>query len=87
MVGWHHHLNAHESEQTLGYSKGQGSLPCCRPWGHKELDTTQRLNSNDNDMQGCGEQKSKQRRQYKGHGAEDGQSLTNNERHFLTATR
>ena len=26
MVGWHHQLSGHESEQTLGGSKGQGSL-------------------------------------------------------------
>ena len=26
MVGWHHELNGHESEQTLGDSEGQGSL-------------------------------------------------------------
>ena len=26
MVGWHHQLNGHESEQTLGDSEGQGSL-------------------------------------------------------------
>ena len=24
-------------------SDGQGSLACCSPWGHKELDTTERL--------------------------------------------
>ena len=35
-VGWHHQLNGHESEQTLGDSEGQGSLACCSPWGHKE---------------------------------------------------
>ena len=23
----------------------QGSLACCSPWGHKELDTTKRLNT------------------------------------------
>ena len=40
MVGWHHLLNGHESEQTLGNSEGQGSLACCSPWGLKELDTT-----------------------------------------------
>ena len=39
MVGWHHQLNGHEFEQTLGNSEGQGSLACCNPWGHKELDT------------------------------------------------
>jgi len=27
-------------EQTAGDSKGQGSLACCSPWGHKELGTT-----------------------------------------------
>ena len=26
MVGWHHLLNVHEFEQTLGYSEGQLSL-------------------------------------------------------------
>ena len=40
MVGWHHRLNVRESEQTLGDGGGQGSLVCCSPWGHKELDTT-----------------------------------------------
>ena len=43
MVGWHHWLNRHESEQTLGDGEGQGSLFCCSPWGHKALDTTERL--------------------------------------------
>ena len=32
MVGWHHRLNGHEFEQTLGDSEGQGSLVCCSPW-------------------------------------------------------
>ena len=40
MVGWHHWLDAHEFEQALGVGDGQGSLACCSPWGHKELDTT-----------------------------------------------
>ena len=39
MVGWHHRLNGHESEQALGYNEGQGNLGCCSPWGHKELGT------------------------------------------------
>ena len=34
MVGWHHPLNGHELEQTLGDSEGQGSLSCYSPWGH-----------------------------------------------------
>ena len=32
MVEWHHRLNGHEFEQTLGNSEGQGSLACCSPW-------------------------------------------------------
>ena len=28
--------------------EGQGSLVCCSPWGCKELDTTWRLNNNNN---------------------------------------
>ena len=28
-------------EQIPGDSEGQGSLVCCSPWGHKELDTTE----------------------------------------------
>ena len=46
MVGRHHRLNGHEFEQTQGEGEGQGSLACCSPWGHRESDTTQRLNSN-----------------------------------------
>ena len=36
MVVWHHQLNGHEFEQTLGDNEGQESLA----WGHKESDTT-----------------------------------------------
>ena len=39
-VGWSHHFDRHEFEQTPGDSEGQGSLACCSPWGHKESDTT-----------------------------------------------
>ena len=39
MVGWHHQLNEPEFEQAPRIDDGQGSLPCCSPWGHKELDT------------------------------------------------
>ena len=31
MVGWHHRLNGHEFEQTLGAGDRQGSLACCSP--------------------------------------------------------
>jgi len=33
-------FGTHELEQTLGDSKGQGSLACCSSWVHKELDAT-----------------------------------------------
>ena len=38
-VGWHHRLNGHEFEQTLGDGEGQGSLVCSSPWGCIESDT------------------------------------------------
>ena len=44
MAGWHHQLNGHESEQTLGDGEGQRSVACCSPWGRKESDTTEQLN-------------------------------------------
>ena len=44
IVGWHYRLDGHELEQVLGTDDGQGSLACFSPWGHKELDTTERLN-------------------------------------------
>ena len=46
MVGWHHQLNGHEFEQTLGYSEGQGSLACCSSWDCKQSDMTEQLNNN-----------------------------------------
>ena len=39
MVGWHHQLNGHEFEQTLG--DGEGSLACHSPWGRKESNMTE----------------------------------------------
>ena len=44
MVGWHHQLNGHESEQALEVGEEQGSLVCCSPLSHKESDTTELLN-------------------------------------------
>ena len=44
MVGCYHRLDGREFEQAPGVSDGQGSLACCRPWGHKKPDTTERLN-------------------------------------------
>ena len=37
---WHYWLNEPKFEQTPGDSKWQGSLACCSPWCHKELDST-----------------------------------------------
>ena len=45
MVGWHHWFDEHEFEAALGIGDGQGSLACCSPWGHKESDVTEQLNS------------------------------------------
>ena len=39
MVEWHHQLNGHAFEQTLGDGEGQGTLACRSPWGCKESDT------------------------------------------------
>ena len=45
MVGWHHQLDGHEFEQVPADGEGQGSPGCFSSWGHKELDTTERLNN------------------------------------------
>ena len=42
MVEWHHRLNGHVSEQTLGDSE---RLACCSPCNQRELDTTEWLNN------------------------------------------
>ena len=46
MVGWHHWLDGHEFEQTLGDGERQRSLVCCISWGHKELVTTWQKTNN-----------------------------------------
>ena len=43
-VGWHHRLDGHGFGWTPGVGDGQGGLACCSSCGHKELDTTERLN-------------------------------------------
>ena len=43
MAGWHHQLDGHEFGWTPGVGDGQGGLVCCDSWGHKESDTTERL--------------------------------------------
>ena len=40
----HRCLNEHEFERTPGVGDGQESLVCYSPWGHKDSDTTERLN-------------------------------------------
>ena len=52
MVGWHHRLNEHESEQSPGIGDGQGGLACDSPWCCKESDTTKQLNNNNNQNTG-----------------------------------
>ena len=47
MVRWHHQLNGHKFEQALEVGDEQGSLACCSPWCHKELDMTEWLNWTD----------------------------------------
>ena len=39
MVGWYHQLNGHEF--ALVIDDGQGSVACCSPWDHTELDMTE----------------------------------------------
>ena len=43
---WHHRLNGHKFERTLGDHKGQGGLVHCSPWDSKELDTIYGLKNN-----------------------------------------
>ena len=45
MVRQHCRLNGHESDQALEDRGGQGSLACCSPWAHEELDTTAQPNN------------------------------------------
>ena len=47
MVGWHHLLDGQEFKQAPGVGDEEGSLKCCSPRGHKELDTTEQLNWTD----------------------------------------
>ena len=53
MARWHHQLDGHEFEWTLGVGDGQGGLACCNSWGLRvrhnwatELDRTERLSAN-----------------------------------------
>ena len=44
MVGWHHWLDGHKSEQAQGVGDGQGSLGCYSPRVCKETDMSKQLN-------------------------------------------
>ena len=44
MAGWHHWLDGSESDWTPGVGDGPGGLACSDSWGHKESETTERLN-------------------------------------------
>ena len=47
MAGWYLQLDRHEWVNS-GLGDGQGGLACCSPWGCQVvLDTTERLNNND----------------------------------------
>ena len=43
MTGWHHCVNARDSELTPGDGDGQGALAHCSPRGRQESDTTEQL--------------------------------------------
>ena len=47
MIGWHHQLYERGFGWTPGVGDGQGGLACYGSWGHKESDTTERLNWTD----------------------------------------
>ena len=47
MVGWHHRLYGHGIGCNLGVGDRQWGLACCGSRGHKESDTTERLNWTD----------------------------------------
>ena len=49
MVRYYHQLNAHEFEQIPGDSEGWGTLAWGSPCGHKELDSTEQMNNNNNE--------------------------------------
>ena len=44
MVEWHHWLNGHEFEWTLGVGNGQKGLACCISWGRTRLSDWTELN-------------------------------------------
>ena len=54
MAEWHHWLDRHEFEKTLGDSEGQGSLVCCMQFvGLQESDMSSQLNKNNTGVWVC----------------------------------
>ena len=49
--------NGPEFEQTPGDSEGQERLVCYSLWGHRESDTTERLNNNNKVVRCVGQRK------------------------------
>ena len=47
MAGWHHRLDGHEFQWTLGVGDGQGGLVYWDSWDLKDSDTTKWLNWTD----------------------------------------
>ena len=45
MVGWHHQLKGHRSEQAPGDGDRQGSLAHRSAWSRKESDATEQPNN------------------------------------------
>ena len=52
MAGKCHGSYQHEFDPTLGGSGKQEGLACSAPWGHKESDSTKRLNNKITGSQG-----------------------------------
>ena len=44
MAVWHHRHDGHGFGWTPRAGDGQGGMACSCSWGHRELDTTERLN-------------------------------------------
>ena len=44
MAGWHHPVDGHKFDWTLGVGDWQGGQESCNSWGHKKLDMTEQWN-------------------------------------------
>ena len=50
MAGRHHQLDGPKFKWTPGVGDEEGGLACCDSWGHRESDTTERLNWTEEDV-------------------------------------